>query len=255
MLRELTQNFGIIYYRAAAELKAEASNNFAGYIWWALQPFLALAVYYTAFRWLIPYPDQRFVLFLFIGVTVWQLWSGTLLRAGNSMIVYRNMMLQMDIEKYIFPVSICLVNLVKFMVAFVLLLALSPLIGGTVSWQLAYLPPLLALLLLLTCGAAMALAAVVPFFPDLIMVIDFVLHLMMFLSGVFFDLKILPQELQRFLYWNPLAVLIVQFRRVIMDGAAPEWGPLCRVALLALALTALGAWLLRHCSRKYPRMT
>ena len=27
----MTQNFNIIYYRAIAELKAEASNSFAGY--------------------------------------------------------------------------------------------------------------------------------------------------------------------------------------------------------------------------------
>ena len=253
-MRRLMHNAGIIYYRAVAELRAEASNNFAGYIWWVLQPLLALVVYYTAFRWLIPYPDQRFVLFLFIGVTIWQLWSGTLLRAGNSMITYRTMMLQMDVEKYIFPVSICVVNLVKFLVAFLLLLVLSPFIGGTVSWPLLTLPILLFLLLLLTCGAAMVLAAVVPFFPDLIMVIDFVLHLMMFLSGVFFDLKILPQELQHLLYWNPLAVLIVQFRRVIMDGAAPEWAALVYPFLLSLALLALGGWMLGYCSRKYPRM-
>ena len=162
-------------------------------------------------------------------------------------------MLQMDVEKYIFPVSICVVNLVKFLVAFLLLLVLSPFIGGTVSWPLLTLPILL-FLLLLTCGAAMVLAAVVPFFPDLIMVIDFVLHLMMFLSGVFFDLKILPQELQHLLYWNPLAVLIVQFRRVIMDGAAPEWAALVYPFLLSLALLALGGWMLGYCSRKYPRM-
>ena len=253
-MRQLIRDANIIYYRAASELMAEASNSFAGYIWWVLQPLLALAVYYTAFRWLIPYPDQRFVLFLFIGVTVWQLWSGTLIRAGNSMITYRTMMLQMDVEKYIFPVSICLVNLVKFTVAFLLLLVLAPFLGGTVSWAFLSLPPLLLLLLMLTCGTAMVLAAVVPFFPDLIMVIDFLLHLMMFLSGVFFDLKILPAELQKLLYWNPLAVLIVQFRRVIMDGAAPEWTRLAYPLLLSLGLIALGGWMLERCSRKYPRM-
>ena len=253
-MQRLTQNAAMIYYRAAAELRAEASNNFAGYIWWVLQPLLALVVYYTAFRWLIPYPDRRFVLFLFIGVTVWQLWAGTLLRAGNSMITYRMMMLQMNVEKSIFQVSICFVNLVKFMVAFLLLLVLSPFIGGTMSWPLLSLPLLLVLLFMLTCGAAMTLAAVVPFFPDLIMVIDFVLHLMMFLSGVFFDLKILPEKLQSILYWNPLAVLIVQFRRVIMDGAAPEWTALIYPFVLSLALLALGGWMLRYCSRKYPRM-
>ena len=251
----MTQNFNIIYYRSIAELKAEASNSFAGYIWWILQPLLALAVYYFAFRWLIPNPDQNFVLFLFVGITVWQFWANTILRASSSMIVYRPLMLQLDVEKYIFPVSICVVNFVKFSVAFVLLLILLPVLGGTINHTMFYLPLLLICLFMFTCGCGMVFAAVTPFFPDLIMVIDFMLHLLMFLSGVFFELKILPAELQNILFWNPVAGLMTQFRRVLMEGAAPEPGTVFYVFGLSCLLLLAGSWLLKHFSRKYPRLT
>ena len=145
-MKQFIQNWNIIYYRSMAELKAEASNNYAGYIWWVLQPFLALAVYYVAFRWLIPYPDDRFTLFLFIGITVWQLWANTLIRSCAALITYRPLMLQLNIEKYVFPVSICIVNLVKFLTAFTLLLLLAPFLGGTVSAALMTLPLVLLLL-------------------------------------------------------------------------------------------------------------
>lgn len=249
------QNINIIYYRTLAELKAEASNSFAGYIWWVLQPLLALAVYYTAFHWLIPNPDQNFVLFLFIGITVWQFWANTLLRSSSSMIVYRPLMLQLDIEKYVFPVSICCVNFIKFTVAFVLLLVLTPVLGGILGCSAIHLLELLILLFLLTCGTGMILAAIAPFFPDLIMVIDFLLHLMMFLSGVFFDLTLLPKEIQKLLFWNPIAGLMTQFRKVLMDGSVPEWNMISYIFLLSILLLFGGGGLLKLFSRKYPRLT
>jgi len=249
------QNLNIIYYRTLAELKAEASNSFAGYIWWVLQPLLALAVYYTAFHWLIPNPEQNFVLFLFIGITVWQFWANTLLRASGAMIVYRPLMLQLDIEKYVFPVSICCVNFIKFSVAFLLLLVLTSFLGGKPGGSMIHLPMLLILLFLLTCGTGLILSAVAPFFPDLIMVIDFLLHLMMFLSGVFFDMKLLPEEIRGILFWNPIAGLMTQFRRVIMDGAQPEWTVIGYIFLLSVGLLAGGSWLLKRFSRKYSRLT
>lgn len=251
----MLQNLNIIYYRVLAELKAEASNSFAGYVWWVLQPFLALAVYYTAFKWLIPNSQENFVLFLSIGITLWQFWANTLLRASGSMIVYRPLMLQLDIEKYIFPVSICVINFVKFSVAFLLLLALIPVLGGQIGLSLFYLPLLLICLFLLTCGCGMILSAITPFFPDLLMVIDFLLHLMMFLSGVFFSLKILPQEIQDLLYLNPVAGLITEFRRVIMEGLAPDFKSVTFVFVLSLLLILFGSWLLKRFSRKYPRLT
>lgn len=254
-MKTMFQNFNIIYYRSLAELKAEVSNSFAGYIWWILQPLLALAVYYTAFHWLIPNPEQNFVLFLFIGITVWQFWANTLLRASSAMIVYRPLMLQLDIEKYVFPVSICCVNFIKFSVAFLLLLVLTPFLSGILGCSAIYLLLLLILLFMMTCGTGMILSAIAPFFPDLIMVIDFILHLMMFLSGVFFDIKLLPNEIQGILFWNPIAGLMTQFRKVLMDGAVPEWNTIIFVSLLSILLLAGGSWLLKHFSRKYPRLT
>lgn len=255
ILKQLIQNWNIIYYRSAAELKAEASNSYAGYIWWLLQPFLALGVYYVAFRWLIPYPDDHFTLFLFIGITVWQFWANSLIRACGTLITYRSLILQLDIEKYIFPVSVCMVNLVKFLVAFGLLLLLSPLLGGKITGSLISLPAVLMVLLLLTCGVALIFAAVTPFLPDLVLVVEFLLHLMMFLSGVFFDLALLPAEIQKVLALNPLAVLITQFRRIIMNGHSPDWLSLCYPLLLALFFLAVGGRLLKRFGKKYPRMT
>lgn len=254
-MHELIQNWSIIYYRSIAELKAESSNSYAGYIWWILQPFLALGVYYVAFRWLISYPDDRFTLFICIGITVWQLWANTLIRSCSVLITYRPLMLQLDIEKYIFPVSVCFVNLVKFLTAFLLLLVLSPFLGGVITASLFTLPLVLGILILLTCGTGLILCAVTPFLPDMILVVEFLLHLMMFLSGVFFDLALLPIEIQKILTFNPLAVLITQLRRVIMDGNLPAWSSLAYPLLLACLLVFIGGVMLKKFDKKYPRMT
>ncbi len=254
-MTHLVKNWHIIYYRTLGELRAESSNSFAGYIWWVLQPLLALAVYYVAFNWLIPHTQSNFALFLYVGITVWQFWAGTVARAAGSLIVHRPLMLQLNIAKYVFPTTATLVNLVKFFVALLLLIGMAFFIGGSPGISMLTLPLLVAELLFLTWSAGILVAAITPFFPDLQWLIEFFLHLMIFLSGVFFDLAILPEEVRTILSYNPIATIIAQFRLVLISGTWPSPGTFLMPLAFGGLMTAIGLWILFKFDKKYPRMT
>jgi lipopolysaccharide transport system permease protein len=69
---------------------------------------------------------------------------------------------------------------------------------------------------------------------------------------VFFDTSRLDPEIQKWLNLNPMAVLIQQFRGVLLHAQTPDWAALGIVALVSLILTVTGLALLNHYNRKLP---
>ena len=66
----------LIWYKAMAELKAENTRHYAGYLWWILTPILHLGVYYIIFSWFRK-QDENYVAFLFIGIVAYNWFSGS----------------------------------------------------------------------------------------------------------------------------------------------------------------------------------
>ena len=233
----------IALYRAGAELRSEASRTYAGYLWWVVHPLLSLAVYYVAFEKILGRGGPGYATFLFCGIIFWQWFSSTVLRCSNSLIAARGLMQQVNLHKLVFPCSVVLVNLAKFAVTFVLLLVVLLLAGHAPALSWSALVPLLLLQVLLVVAFGCATASVSPFFPDFHHLLETTLQLLFFLSGIFFDAARLGPELQGLLRFNPLASLITQYRRVLLDGQWPEWGALaipCAEVLVVLFL-AVGA--------------
>ena len=54
-----------------------------------------------------------------------------------------------------------------------------------------------------------------PFIPDLRSIVDSVLMILFFVSGIFFNLKNIDSSLSKYLSANPIAVLITEIRDVI----------------------------------------
>jgi lipopolysaccharide transport system permease protein len=97
-------------------------------------------------------------------------------------------------------------------------------------------------------------AALVPFFPDLKILVDHTLHVMLFLSGVFFSGSSIPLEYQPYFYLNPMATILEAYRSVLMSNHWPNISDLALIGVLA-AFANVGAYLLlARWDRLYPKV-
>jgi ABC-type polysaccharide/polyol phosphate export systems, permease component len=106
----------------------------------------------------------------------------------------------------------------------------------------------------LILSSAGLLAAVVPFLPDLNYIINNLLMLLFFLSGVLFDLNKMPESFRPYLSLNPLAVLIADYRTVLLDGEMPGWWGLAGVLILSGLLWAAALRIMHRFDRIYPKV-
>lgn len=245
----------VIWYRAIAELRAEATRTYAGYLWWVFQPLLMFVVYYIAFRYVLHVQEENFALFLFTGIIIWQWFSVTVQRCAGSLISSRALMLQVNLHKSVFPFSILLVNTVKFLVTLLILLivlAASGVVPGT-PWL--SLPVVLLVQFMVIAGFGCFSAMISPFVPDFQLVLATLLQLAFFVSGIIYDLSVLPDRYRGILEWNPMSAIISQSRRVLMENQPPEIGALLFPLLISFLLIALSLGLMHRFDKVYPKLS
>lgn len=247
--------FNIVLYRSAAELRSEGTRTYAGYLWWILEPLLSLAVYYVAFKYIFHRETENFLMFLFSGIVIYRFFAGTVTRSAVSISGGQGLMQLVYVHKSIFPLSVVMVNLVKFLVTLLLLMVVVWLFGILPTWAYLALPLLIVLELVVIAGASMICAAITPFFPDFQLVLGTILHLLIFLSGVFHDIGKLSPRAQTIFRLNPIAAIIEQSRAIILHGQWPNLEILAPALAEGVLFLAIG-WLLIHkFNRYYPKIS
>ena len=243
----------LVLYRSLSELRAEAKRSYAGLVWWIIRPLLSLAVYGLVFGVVFKSREAHFVVFLFSGIIAWEWFSSAVLRSANSIIANRPLMQLVRVDPALFPLSICLVDGVKFLLGLAILLLLLPSQGIVPCWTWLLIPLIVLGELVLCAGLGMLFAALVPFCPDLALVLQTVFQLLMFLSGVFYRVETLPAIMGRVLAFNPMAMAISQFRAILLDGVAPPLFTFACVWSWGLFAFVAGLYLLGRFRGVYPK--
>ena len=213
-----------------------------------------IGVFYLIFGVVFDRRGDGFVSFLILGVTAWLWFSHTVGKATQSIRRARGLTLQVYVPKFVFPFSAILFGVFKhFFVIAVLMVLLLALTRPSGTWAFYFL--ILIVQLLFIVGVSTIVAAIVPFVPDLAKIVPPLLQMTMFLSGVFYPQSMIPKQYVEYFRYNPMAGLIMEYRKVMLDSQWPDFQYLGKVALYSTVLIIFGLWLLRKFDRLYPRLT
>lgn len=247
--------FDLLIYKTRGNLRAEISRLYLNYAWWALEPLFSMTVFYVVFGIFMNSPTPHFGLFLLIGTTQWQWFATTTVHASASILDGAWIMQQVSIHKVFFPLEVFLQDSFKHL--FVLLLMAVFLLFYPVPIQISWLalPLVLVVQGLLVLSCSLLFAAIVPFFPDLKLILATVMNVLFFISGIFFDvdLFVLPEH-RHWMYSNPMAGIIREYRNIIIQGQWPDWAYLGWVLLGTLAVLCLAAYIIARNNKMYPRL-
>lgn len=243
-----------VWYRAITELQAEASRAYIGILWWIFEPLLYLATFYFVFAVGFRSGGSDFVPFLMVGLVHWK-WFSTTVQGGSTALASNQRLLQqVYLPKELLVVTLMIANSLKYCIIFTLLMLMLWLLGYRWDLVLLHAPLLMLVQVALTLGFALLGAAIVPFMPDLKLVIDSGMMVMFFTAGIFYDISQRPEEIQNYLYLNPMARLIDAYRSVLLHGEVPDASALLYAVALALGAGLLGLVLLRRFDRVYPKI-
>jgi lipopolysaccharide transport system permease protein len=244
----------LIAFSTYAELRAERSRSYLGLLWWIIEPAMNMATYYFVFAVVLRTAQQDYVPFLLVGLTLWQWFKSCVSHGGYAIWTQLALIRQVKLPSQVFPSVQILADTVKFLFILALLLVILWCSGYPPNITYLALLPVLLVELLFAAGAAYVVAAVVPLVPDLRFVIEQILQVMMFLSGIVFSLDGVPEPLRHWFVLNPIVELVDAGRGILMHARWPDWIALGRVALISLALYAFGAFLIARLTPRYVKL-
>jgi lipopolysaccharide transport system permease protein len=243
----------LVTYKAYADLRSEAAKTSMGFLWWVLDPLLFMVIFYVVFGLIMKHGTENFLSFLLIGLVAWRWFQNTVSHGANSILGGRGLMHQVYVPKIVFPLVIILTDLVKFSFVFSILLLYLLLAGFGVGHAYLALPVVLLVQFTLIVGLTLLVSALVPFLPDLKFLNDHLLHVLFYMSGIFFAGSSIAERYQPYFYLNPMANLIEAYRDILMHNAWPNWSALVVIAGLGIALTLFSGHLIGRNDHLYPK--
>jgi lipopolysaccharide transport system permease protein len=254
LLPVLARYTNIIVFKAYANIKADIEKTYLGCLWWILEPLLQTAIFFVVFTHILMIRTEKFVVFLFVGMTIYNYFSKALNQGSAALVDNAPLMRQIYLPKPMF-VFVMLGNLTwKFLFSLVILFPLVWFGGGTVTWSYLALPLLLFLQIWLAAGLVLPLAAMIPYFPDGQTVLITVTSVGMWVSGVFYTVDKVPEHLRGWFYLNPVAVLIEAYRSILLYGQWPDWSHFGNLILMGAVCWALGLAMMRRIDRRVTKL-
>lgn len=247
-LLDLPRRLDLILSLTKRELAARYKGSVLGIIWAILTPLVMIAIFTVIFAGIFKAKFNAsdspwdYALYLFCGLLPWNAFQESLNLSANSVVNRANLVKRVVFPLETLPVAQTLAAIASQMFGTVALLLGIILIRRDLHLTTLYLPLLLIPQLVLTLGGAWLLASLGVFIRDIVQGIGLVLMAWMYLTPIIYPETIVPDAYRPFINFNPFTPLVRSYRRIMLDGAAPDWTGLAYFAAFAVIVFVIGYW-------------
>lgn len=240
------------------DISVRYKQTVLGALWAIGQPFVSMVIFTFVFNRVAkvesgdgtPYP-----VFLYVGLLLWQYYSGTLTKASESMVSNANMIQKVYFPRLIVPGSTALTGFVDLGFASLILVGLMAYFGFVPHWQgLLILPILLACLLLSALGAGLFLASLNVKYRDVRYALPFVIQTLMYVTPVIYPVKMLDNYpiIKGLMLWlNPVSGVITNARAGLLGQSPIDWGVMGISCLMSVVAFIVGLYYFRSTERYF----
>ena len=251
---KFSQQLCLAVFKVYAELKAEAARSYLGILWWLIEPVLYLGAYYVLFVLVLRRGDLGFVPAFLCGVVIWKWFDSGIKNGGIALIANSQLMQQVYVPKYIFVLSAVASSTFRFFCVFCVLCLFLFFYGVDFHMTWFWVLSIFIVQFFLIYSLSLLLSAILPFVPDLKVVIDNAMVMLFFISGIFFDIRLVHEPIKTYLMINPMAALIEAYRDSLLRGLEPDFVCLASIMAFSFSTLLLGLFLLHRWDKKYGKV-
>jgi len=241
-INDVKKYFNYTMFATKAELKSEVADSFLSWLWWVLDPLLYMLVYSFIAIIVFKSGEPYFPVFVFIGMNCWTFFNKTIKSAVKVVKDKKMIVTKVYIPKYMFIFEKIGVYGFKMLVSFALTAVLMVIYQVPISWRMFYAIPIMMVLLIGTFALSTIITHFGVFVDDLSNVITVVLQLMFYMSGIFYSIENrVPEPFDNILIkLNPVALVITDLRRVLLENADPHFYSLLMWLIISLVVAVIG---------------
>jgi lipopolysaccharide transport system permease protein len=236
------------------DLLVRYKQTVVGVSWSLIRPLLTMVVLSVVFGRLgkmpaggLPYP-----LLVFCGMLPWQFFSSAMTDSGNSLVTYANMISKVYFPRLVITVSSVMTSFVDFLISAFFLVILMGWYRFTPSPQIVFLPFFVLLVVGVSLGTGVWIAALMVEYRDFRFIVPFIAQFGLYLSPVGFQSSLVPERYRLVYSLNPMVGVIDGFRWSILGPRTPLYWPGVLVATAeVIVLVVSGIWYFRRTEQTF----
>lgn len=222
-------------------IKVRYKQSLLGWAWAFLQPLALMAIYTVIFSVVARMPSEGmpYAVFVYSALLPWTYFSNAVTSSAGSLVSHTQLITKVFFPREILPLTYVFVGLFDFLVASVVLAGLMIYHHTALTIYALYLVPILLVETAFIVGFSLILAATQVRFRDVGFAVPLLLQLWMFASPVVYPLSAVPQRMRALYLLNPMAGVVENFRRVLLQGLPPDLNSLGLAGMISFALLPL----------------
>jgi lipopolysaccharide transport system permease protein len=182
----------------------------------------------------------NFALYLMAGLLPWGCLSESLSRSTTVILEAPNLVKRVVFPVEILPLVLVISSFMSELVAFSILLVASTICLGKINPTILFLPLIMLSQVLFTLGLSWLLSSVGVFVRDFRHFMALGLSAWMYTTPIVYPASALPAQLKVLLWLNPMAGIVMDYRRVVLEGKSPDWPMYAVYTTVAICLCAAG---------------
>lgn len=233
------------------EIKLRYKSSWLGYAWSIANPLAFALLYFVTFRIFMRVEVPQYPLFLIAGLFPWQWLSNSTSSAPGIFLGNATLLKKVRFPRNILVASTVLNDGIHFLVSLPVILGFLLAYGLVPSWSWVIGIPILVLgQFMLVYGLTLSIACLNLFFRDLERLTTLLVTFLFFLTPIVYSDSMIPSRYQALALLNPVAPLILSWRRLFLSGTL-TWSVIGIGYAYALLAMGLGTFIYRKLSWKF----
>ena len=212
--RELLRNLVV------SDIRIKYKGSALGLLWSMLAPAFTLGIYYLVFSVFLKNGYPNYVIFLFSGLIVWNLFQNAVNSATGVIVDRAGLVKKVSFPREILPLASVGSAVIYFMIQLGVLALFLVIFGHAPNWtMLSILPITFATLYLFSSAVAIVMSAITVYLRDMKHLMEVLLQLWFWMSPVVYSYSnsLAPQihkhGLTLLYFANPMTLLVLTFQR------------------------------------------
>jgi lipopolysaccharide transport system permease protein len=239
-VKALKDSRALIMTFATNELKIRYKNSVLGFFWSVLEPLLLLSVIYVVFTSLLRPGIPHFVIYLLLGLIVWNFISKSTTMGLNSLSNKGTLLSNLYFQRAIPALSSNITGLIMFgfeLIVFALFLA----VFGVVPTQtILFFPYLMFLTFIISLGLSLPLSALNVLYKDVQFIWNVILAAGFFAHPIIYSTDMLSAGVREKLSLIPTVKLFDMMHSTVLFGKIPSTYDFVYVTICAFSILGIG---------------
>jgi ABC-2 type transport system permease protein len=253
--RELLRNLII------SDIRIKYKGSALGLLWSMLNPAFTLGIYYLVFSVVLKNGYPNYVIFLFSGLIVWNMFQNAVFSATGVIVDRAGLVKKVSFPREILPLASVGSAVIYFLIQLVVLIIFLFIFHHAPEWNmLAILPITFASLYLFAAAVSVVMSAFTVYMRDMKHLMEVLLQLWFWMSPVVYSyenslsVQLAAHHIKMLYFLNPMALVVLTFQRTFyvntlvnstIDGHAikmlPTWQPSSFLYLNLAMLVIMGS--------------